>query len=74
MIDAFPLQWPDGWPRAKHRQRARYGVNFVKARDDLFRELRLMNARGVVLSTGVPLRIDGLPRAVPFRRKIASKS
>ena len=33
------------------------------ARDGLFEELRLLGARGVVLSTNIELRLDGLPYA-----------
>lgn len=63
MTEAFPLQWPNGRPRARRRERSRFSVTFAKARDELFRELSLMGARLPVLSTNVPLRRDGLPYA-----------
>jgi hypothetical protein len=63
MAEAFPLAWPAGWPRAKRKTRAPFGVNFAKARDELLRELRLMGARYPLLSTNVSLRRDGLPYA-----------
>ncbi len=65
MIEAYPLCWPDGWPR-KHRwqrSRSRYEVDFAKARDHLVHELALAGGRHVVIWTNVPLRRDGLPLA-----------
>ena len=61
--EAFPLYWPDGWPRAKYRDQARYKVSFNRARVELERALRLMGAANLVLSSNVPLRLDGLPYA-----------
>ena len=63
MTEAFPLHWPPGRQRVKRNERSRFNVSFAKARDELFRELRLMGARLPVLSTNVPLRRDGLPYA-----------
>lgn len=63
VTQAFPLQWPDGWPRAERRQRSRYQVSFARARDGVLDSLRLMGARSVVVSTNVELRRDGLPYA-----------
>lgn len=65
MIEAYPLCWPDGWPRRKSyaRNRSRYEVTFLRARDELARQLKLMRAKDVVISTSVPLRRDGLPLA-----------
>ncbi len=58
-IEAYPLAWPDGWPRRKAwvRKPSAYQVEFATARDELLRELRLMGA------SNVPLRRDGLPLA-----------
>jgi hypothetical protein len=64
-IEAYPLCWPDGWPRKESYQRmsSRYEVDFATARDHLANELRLARARDVVVSTNVPTRRDGLPYA-----------
>ncbi len=66
MPDAFPLAWPDGWPRTGRAQRWRNsqfrGNTFARARDGLAHELDLLGANGVILSTNVPLRLDGKPR------------
>jgi hypothetical protein len=64
-IDAYPLCWPDGWPRKQSWQRnsSTYRVTFATARDSLVRELRLAHARDIVVSSNVPVRRDGLPLA-----------
>lgn len=73
MTQAFPLQWPTGWPRAKQRRGAAFGerdhrgwkksATIATARDRLQRELDLLGAVNPVLSTNVELRIDGQPRS-----------
>lgn len=64
---AFPLQWPEGWPRTPGHKRGRshYKVTPDRALNELMRGLKLLGAlRGsVVVSTNVPLRNDGLPYA-----------
>jgi hypothetical protein len=64
--EAFPLQWPEGWPRTPSWKRgsSRFGKNlgFGEIRK-LQNELRLMGAQHVVISSNVPLRQDGLPYA-----------
>lgn len=75
-ISAYPLQWPAGWPRTKAPKAAPFrlgrkgtaqwnyqGAATGTARDNLMRELQLLGARKVVLSTNVELRLDGLPYA-----------
>ncbi len=64
-LTAFPLCWPAGWPRAGYRREPKpmfKNNTFAKARDNLGRQLDLLKAREVILSTSVPLRIDGSPR------------
>jgi hypothetical protein len=76
---AFPLQWPEGWPRTPydrrkndHAFRGRYNyqthtgggeLQIGKARDGLMAELKSLGAKDVILSTNMPLRNDGLPYA-----------
>ena len=62
-VDAYPLQWPAGWDRSDYRYDARYRVTMAQARDELLRELTLLGASDVVISTNIPVRQDGLPRA-----------
>lgn len=67
MTEAYPLQWPDGWPRAKSRDSDSrfhgrvYGLSPGRARDDLLAEMRKLGATEIVLSTNIELRRDGLP-------------
>ena len=65
MPDPFPLQWPEDWPRTlpAQRRRSKYKVTFAQARAGLLEELRLLGARSVVISSDIPVRIDGLPYA-----------
>jgi hypothetical protein len=64
MKEAYPLSWPDGWKRVPYRSRSRFEVSgFGKARDFLLAEIRRMGGAGVILSTNIPLRNDGLPYA-----------
>lgn len=63
VIDAFPLQWPQGFSRTKFRKRAAFKASFAQSRDGIMHELRLLGAKLPVLSTNVPLRRDGLPYA-----------
>ena len=64
MKEAYPLTWPDGWKRVARRQRSRFEVSgFGKARDFLLAEVKRMGGSGVILSTNIPLRLDGLPYA-----------
>jgi hypothetical protein len=64
MKEAYPLTWPDGWKRAPRRRKSPFKVSgFGKARDFLLAEVRRMGGSGVVLSTNIPLRNDGLPYA-----------
>ena len=67
--EAFPLQWPDGWPRTVSWKRESdskfggktYGLTMGRARDQLIAELTRLGARSVVISSNVRLRLDGLP-------------
>ncbi|WP_434684051.1 J domain-containing protein [Pseudanabaena minima] len=63
----YPLHYPAGWQRNKFRQKSRFSPRgdrtFANARDELFRQLDLLGASQVVLSSNIPLRKDGLPYA-----------
>jgi hypothetical protein len=63
MIEAFPLQWPLAYKRTPWQKEARFDTSFAAARDGIVKELRLLGARDVVISTNVPLKQDGLPYA-----------
>ena len=62
MSQAFPLAWPALRPRTPgHRRRsAGFALSLEQSQRELLRELRLLNARDVVVSTNVAVRRDGL--------------
>lgn len=62
-VEAYPLHWPAGWPRARYPQAARFDASFAKSRDGLFNEIKLLGGTHIVLSSNVPLRRDGIPYA-----------
>ena len=69
--EAYPLAWPDGWPRTPDWKRESdqrfggkvYGLMPGRVRDQLVDELGRLGAKNVVISTNVALRQDGLPYA-----------
>lgn len=66
-IDAYPLQWPNGWTRAKRREKGAFKITFARARDELMAEVSRMGGRHPVLSSNLALRRDGLPYAQQSR-------
>lgn len=61
--EAYPLYWPEGWPRTKRRVPGNFDSSFAKSRDLVVAEIHRMGGRYVVLSSNIPLRRDGLPYA-----------
>ena len=59
----FPLQWPTGMLRTPpaQRERSRFKVTVFEAVFDLKRELDLMGARHVVITSDLPTKQDGSP-------------
>lgn len=72
MTEAYPLAWPEGWPRTSMGKRgsSRFGKNlgFNQIRE-LQAELRRLGARHVVISSNVPIRQNGLPYASESKRR-----
>lgn len=83
-VTAHPLCWPEGWQRtpsyarkgdgifSTKRSDGNYGWNnltFDRARRSLAEELQRLKAVGIVLSTNVPLRLDGVPRGNDGERR-----
>jgi len=62
--EAYPLRWPDGWPRTSAYRREsdnRFrGTSVGRAGDQLMDELRLLGATDIMVSTNVPVKADGL--------------
>lgn len=74
MTQAYPLSWPESWPRTSEGRRTSNPhlrtAAFDYARRTIFAELRRLGATGIVLSTNVPLRNDGMPYADAARRRM----
>lgn len=63
-VEAFPLAWPVGKARTSYPQPSRFDVtSFAITRDCLLHEIRLLGGTLPILSTNIPLRLDGLPYA-----------
>lgn len=60
-VERYPLTWPTGQPRCSNRRDADFKVEFARARDECLHSLKLLGATGIILSTSVALRQDGLP-------------
>lgn len=75
MIEAYPLCWPEGRKRTPTyaREPARFDTSFARARDAIIREIEMLTGTrrygdaGIIISTNIPLRRDGLPMA-SYRR------
>lgn len=57
----FPLHWPQGWPRTPpgKRKAAPFKVTPAQARDEMLRELELLGARSIQISSDQRLNRDG---------------
>lgn len=64
-IEAFPLSWPPTRPRTEPYRRtwSKFKTNFGKARDRCLGEIRTLGGRQAIISTNLPLRLDGIPYA-----------
>ncbi|HEU5276805.1 MAG TPA: J domain-containing protein [Xanthobacteraceae bacterium] len=63
--ERFPLHWPQGQPRTPsyRRREAKFQTEFLRARDDTLKAIKLLGGLNVILSTNIALRLDGLPLA-----------
>lgn len=52
---AYPLQWPAGWPRTATRERGSFRTDLARALSNLRHELGLMGAADLVLSSNCTL-------------------
>lgn len=53
MVQAYPLQWPKGWPRTENHRFSRFKTNPGKAISDLLIELKRLRARNIVISSNL---------------------
>jgi hypothetical protein len=74
MTAAYPLHWPDGWPRTPERDRRRspFRVTPDQAKRNLLDQLRMLGAHPgrTVISSNVAVKQDGSPYADASRRII----
>lgn len=63
MTEAYPLQWPIGWPRTQRPVRSLFQTSLMGARNGLVDQLQRMNAKNIVINSNMELRRDGLPYA-----------
>lgn len=68
----FPLNWPPGWNRTRRERRAygRFKTTYAKTMAALEKELTLLGAKAIFISSNLELRKDGSPRADVARRRI----
>lgn len=72
MIEAFPLAWPQNWPRVKTRRKSRFqNTSFDLERRHLLNEVRRLGGKNTILSTNLPLRRDGAPYASASYSKLS---
>lgn len=64
-IEAYPLSWPPARKRVGYRENALFDTTFGKARDLARNQISLLGGKGVIISSNVPLRQDGMPYAKP---------
>lgn len=62
---AYPLYWPEGWPRSTYHKQAKFGnYSIRKCREEIARQVALFDGTGLIISTNLELRTsDGLPRS-----------
>lgn len=63
MIDAYPLSWPAHWPRNQYPEHSRFDTPADAARSGILRELELLGATNVIISTNLELDRTGRPFA-----------
>ncbi|MGM9512433.1 hypothetical protein ACS5NO_32170 [Larkinella sp. GY13] len=63
MTQAYPLQWPTGWPTTSSwkRARSRFVVTQDKAQREIVNEVQRLGGQNLVISTNIQIRRDGLP-------------
>lgn len=58
----YPLIWPMGWPRTNYPKHSKFRAGSAYSEGtDIMRQLKLMKASNVVISSNMRYRADGLP-------------
>jgi hypothetical protein len=63
MAKLYPLDWPSDIPRSRYRQTSKFKTSFDKSLLQLRRELKLLGAQTVGISSNLPPARDGWPDA-----------
>lgn len=66
--DVYPLAWPDGWPRTRLPQNARFDTTLAQAIHNVEDEVRRLGGKNLILSSNMA----GLSRAQPKDRGVAA--
>jgi len=70
MIEAYPLYWPVGYKRSAKRIDSRFKTTMDQAQQFLRSEIKRLSGTGLVVSTNIPLRKDGMMYSDWMGRKI----
>ena len=62
-LEAFPLTWPAGRPREKRPETSRFLATLGAAIREVREEVERLGGRGLIISSNLPLRRDGMPYA-----------
>lgn len=63
-INSYPLAWPITQPRTRSPRKSDFGPRSIgAATDEVLRQLRLLGATNIVISSDLRQRLDGLPIA-----------
>jgi hypothetical protein len=63
LIEAYPLTWPRHRPRCRWPEHSNFDVSLGKSIKDVQREVNLLGGTGLIISSNLPLRRDGMPYA-----------
>lgn len=70
MTSSYPLKWPDGWERGQPRPSGKFKSTYDTSMRKFYYEMERLGADGVVISSNIPLRLDGRPRGDVARLRI----
>lgn len=59
MIEAFPLQWPEGFERSKNKKYSQFQCTVAQARDGVLEEIKRLKGQNPIISSNVPVKRDG---------------
>lgn len=72
MTFSNPLKWPDGWKRGQSfKGNSTFKSTYDRTMRRFYREMELLGASSVVVSSNIALRLDGQPRGDIARMRIA---